>query len=56
MDQVKKYLAEIGARGGRSRSQAKIAAGKKNAAKATAARIKKFREKKIVPRREKPCK
>ena len=41
MDQIKKYLSEIGRRGGLSRSPAKIAAVRENVKKATATRLKK---------------
>ena len=36
---LRAYLAAIGRKGGRSRSPAKVAAGRKNAAKATRVRL-----------------
>lgn len=40
MDAIRQYLSEIGARGGRSKSVAKVEASRRNAAIATEARIK----------------
>lgn len=46
MNAVKKYLSEIGRKGGKSRSGAKLRAVRENAIKATEARRKKILEKK----------
>ena len=40
MNEVKKYLSEIGKKGGASRSRKKVLAGKRNIKKAIAARWK----------------
>lgn len=46
MNQVSKYMSEIGRKGGSSKSGSKLRAARENAAKATEARRKKYLEKK----------